>query len=116
MNEHVNSKNDPSGMLWQDQLTRRAFLKLTCLTASLGSVSLAGCFGGPPVTKQKMAVQVAFQGFPDTVVPLGLGVNLNVTSNSSMSAEINRVADLGFRFVRLDLLWNSVERQQGQYD
>src|SRR5436305_985957 len=117
MNENINSKNDPSWAPWQNQLTRRSFLKLTCLAASLGSVSLAaGCNLGSPMTMQKKPFPGIFEGFPDRVVPMGLGVNLHTTPTSDINAEIGRVANLGFRFVRLDLLWSDVEHQQGQYN
>jgi hypothetical protein len=56
------------------------------------------------------------QGLPDAVVPLGLGVNVHFNTASDTSAEIERLANLGFRFVRLDLLWNLVEQEKGHYD
>jgi len=47
---------------------------------------------------------------------MGLGVNVHLNVGSDTYAEIERLADLGFRFVRLDLLWNSIEHQKGHYD
>jgi hypothetical protein len=47
---------------------------------------------------------------------MGLGVNVHFNTASDTNAEIKRLADLGFRFARLDLLWNSIEQQKGHYD
>ena len=87
------------------------------MVAGLGSVYLAGCGGltGSHGAPTPTPVHV-LQGLPDTVVPLGLGVNVHFNTASDTNAEIEWLADLGFRFVRLDLLWNLVEQEKGQYD
>ncbi len=56
------------------------------------------------------------QDLPDSVIPLGLGVNVHFNTASTPNTEIERLAALGFRFVRMDLFWDFVERQKGQYD
>lgn len=114
----LNRRGNPS----YSQITRRAFLKVTCLTASLGSAYLAGCGGSTgPASKQtgsltQTPVHGLFQGLPDAVVPMGLGINVHFNPTSTMNTEIARLADLGFRFVRIDIPWSLVESQKGRYD
>ena len=101
------------------QLTRRSFLKTTCLVAGLGSLYLTGCDGSAGKGNQLLTQTPArslSQGLPGTVVPMGLGVNVHFDAASTTDNEIGRFADLGFRFVRLDLPWDLVERQKGLYD
>lgn len=117
MSEFLNRRSDPFWSPSNFQLTRRAFLKTTILVAGMGSAYLAGCGGptGSGGTPTPTPVHVP-QGLPDTVVPLGLGVNVHFNPASFTNAEIERLADLGFRYVRLDLLWNVVEQAKGHYD
>ncbi len=105
MSEFLNRRGD---LLWMPsslQLTRRAFLKATCMVAGLGSAYLVGCGGptGSGETPTPKPVRVP-QGLPKSIVPMGLGVNVHFNVGSDTHAEIERLADLGFRFVRLDLL------------
>lgn len=117
MSEILNRRVDPLYSPSNFQLTRRAFLKTTVLAAGIGSAYLAGCGGltSPGGTPTPTPVHIS-QGLPDTIVPLGLGVNVHFNTASDTNEEIERLANLGFRFVRLDLLWNLVEQQKGHYD
>jgi beta-xylosidase len=117
MSEFLSRRGD---LLWSPsnfQLTRRAFLKATCLVTGIGSAALFGC-GGPTGSGVKpiSTTVYASQGLPDGVVPMGLGVNVHFNTASDTNSEIERLAELGFRFVRLDLPWNLVEQQKGHYD
>lgn len=47
---------------------------------------------------------------------MGLGVNVHFSSLADANAEIASLASVGFRFVRIDLLWSLVEQQKGHYD
>lgn len=47
---------------------------------------------------------------------MGLGVNVHFSSLADANAEIASLATVGFRFVRIDLLWSLVEQQKGHYD
>lgn len=117
MSELLNRRDDPFWSPSNFRLTRRAFLKTTFVVAGFGSAYLAGCSvptgsGGTPTPTP---VHVP-QGLPDTVVSMGLGVNVHFNPASDTNAEIRQLAELGFRYVRLDLLWNVVEQQKGHYD
>jgi len=117
MSEFLNRRGDLVWMPSNFHLTRRAFLKATCLVAGLGSAYLVGCGGptGSEGTPTPTPVHVP-QGLPESIVPLGLGVNVHFNGASNTNTEIERLADLGFRFVRFDLLWNSVEQEKGHFD
>ena len=50
-------------------------------------------------------------------MPEGLGVNLNIQFPASGINDLaTRLSATGFRFTRLDMLWNLVEHTRGQYD
>src|SRR6185312_15918892 len=51
---------------------------------------------------------------PDETVPSGLGVNIHFTE--APEREVRMIADAGFRWVRMDFAWNSIEREKGSYD
>ncbi len=117
MSEFFNTKGGSLYSPSNFQLTRRAFVKATCIVAGLGSAYLVGC--GGPTDSEGTATPIPVhipQGLPDSIVPMGLGVNVHFNMPSDTNAEIERLADLGFCFVRLDLLWNSVEQEKGHYD
>lgn len=50
---------------------------------------------------------------PGLVVPEGFGVNIHFTGDPQ---DLDLIRDAGFRFIRMDLSWSSVERQKGIYD
>jgi polysaccharide biosynthesis protein PslG len=50
---------------------------------------------------------------PEWVVPDGFGVNIHFTGEPK---DLDLIRDAGFRFIRMDLSWSSVERQKGIYD
>jgi len=57
----------------------------------------------------------AVTGFPPpAVVPSGLGVNIHFTD--PREGEMKMLAEAGFRWVRMDLSWESTEREKGKYD
>ncbi|MGI6418377.1 MAG: cellulase family glycosylhydrolase [Thermoguttaceae bacterium] len=51
---------------------------------------------------------------PPPVIPAGVGVNIHFTRGHEQDLDL--IAAAGFRFVRMDFGWESIERQQGQYD
>ena len=118
MRKIVDDRGDSLWLPSDLQLSRRMFVKITCLAAGLGSAYLAGC-GGTPQQGGKPSVsptQTPVHGLPDVVVPMGLGVNVHFNPTAATHPEIEQLASSGFRFVRLDILWSQVERQKGQYD
>lgn len=112
MGERMQSGDDS---WWLLGYTRRAFLRATSLlAASLGSAWLAGCSpGGQPKHAPAPTPTASVQpsGF---VIPAGLGVNIHLSATTR--ADIIKLAEVGFRVVRLDFSWNQIERQLGSYD
>ena len=51
---------------------------------------------------------------PGPVVSDGWGVNIHFTDPGP--GEIDRIADAGLKWIRMDLAWSSVERKRGVYD
>src|SRR5256714_12744224 len=51
---------------------------------------------------------------PDLTVPSGLGVNIHIIEPRDNS--IQRITASGFKWIRMDMLWNEIERQKGTYD
>ena len=56
----------------------------------------------------------ADQGLPEQVIPNCFGVNIHFTGDRDK--EVKQIADGGFRFVRMDILWNECEKEKGMYD
>lgn len=91
---------------------RRAFLKASGLAVGLGSAYLAGY--SEPI--QHALAHRSSQGLPRSIVPRGLGVNVHFNPATTTDVQIKPLADAGFRFVRVDLPWDVIERQKGLYD
>lgn len=53
-------------------------------------------------------------GLPDFVVPDCLGVNIHFTG--SQDEQVEHIAEAGFRYIRMDVIWSHVEKTKGQYD
>jgi beta-galactosidase GanA len=53
-------------------------------------------------------------GLPEPVIPECLGVNINLTGDNDK--QVKMIADAGFRLVRMDFLWEWVEKEKGKYD
>lgn len=51
---------------------------------------------------------------PERVIPEPFGVNIHFTH--ALPGELGLLAGGGFRWVRMDMLWNTVERTPGHYD
>lgn len=50
---------------------------------------------------------------PGLVIPQGLGVNIHFTGEPR---DLDMIAEAGFKFIRMDLTWEAVEREKGVYD
>jgi beta-xylosidase len=50
---------------------------------------------------------------PDGTIPDGLGVNIHFTGDRP---QLDMIAQGGFRFIRMDLIWEAIEKQKGVYD
>ncbi len=51
---------------------------------------------------------------PPLILPAGVGVNIHF--NRGHTRDLDRIAAAGFKFVRMDLGWEGIERTRGQYD
>lgn len=51
---------------------------------------------------------------PNLTVPSGLGINIHFTH--PQPGEMEAIAAAGFKWVRMDLTWENVERRRGAYD
>lgn len=73
----------------------------------------AFCFGicSPGIAQTNSFVHPAL---PEAVIPDGLGVNIHFTD--PRPGELEMMSDAGFRWVRMDFNWNTIERQKGIYD
>jgi hypothetical protein len=79
------------------RLTSRLLAFVLALTCSAATSSRAGDVGLPP-----------------PVVPHGFGVNIHFTDPGP--GEVDRFAEAGYRFVRMDFGWGGIERRPGVYD
>ena len=51
---------------------------------------------------------------PSPMVPDGLGVNIHFTGDQTRDLDMIQAA--GFRFIRMDFIWEAVEKEKGKYD
>jgi len=60
-----------------------------------------------------MSITASAGALPDPVVPAGLGVNIHFTGEPARDLEMIQAA--GFRFIRMDFIWEAIEREKGVY-
>ena len=53
-------------------------------------------------------------GLPPVVVPDCLGVNIHFTG--AEREQVDKIAEEGFRFIRMDFSWVHIEKKKGEYD
>jgi hypothetical protein len=51
---------------------------------------------------------------PEPIIPAGVGVNIHFVTGHER--DLDMIAAAGFRFVRMDFGWASIEREQAKYD
>ena len=56
---------------------------------------------------------LAAGALPELRVPDGFGVNIHFTGQPR---DLDLIAEAGFRFIRMDLSWSGIEREEGVYD
>jgi hypothetical protein len=54
------------------------------------------------------------QGLPQAVIPEGFGVNIHFVRPDE--PEVDKLAEVGYRFVRMDFGWEATERKAGEYN
>ena len=80
-----------------------------CLTCWAAAASLTPGFaeGTPPPP-------LPAANLPGPTIPDGLGVNIHFTG--APAKDLAMIQAAGFKFVRMDMTWSSVERRKGVYD
>lgn len=58
--------------------------------------------------------QTISSGIPQPVIPDGVGVNIHFTTGNTQ--DLDMIAAAGFKFVRMDCSWSSIETTPGVYD
>lgn len=77
-------------------------IKVSCLITVLSVAAAQVSAGKTP------------SGLPGPVVPDSLGVNIHFTGRQD--AQVRQIAEAGFRFIRMDFFWSSIEKKRGEYD
>ena len=96
-------------------------MKVASLAAGFGSAYLAGCGDGGEQPRKNTGLLTQTpgnsppSGLPQSTVPDGLGVNAQFSATDTQMIA-TKIAEAGFRFARLDMLWNLVEQARGHYD
>ncbi len=86
--------------------SRRETIAMRCRTGA-GLLGLAALVG-------TLTARAGDEGLPPAIVPHGFGVNIHFTN--PRPGEMERFAEAGYRFARMDFGWGSIERTKGQYD
>src|SRR5213080_386325 len=61
-----------------------------------------------------LSLSVRAAEIPKVVIPAGVGVNIHfVTGNER---DLDLIAAAGFKFIRMDFGWATIERKKGQYN
>jgi hypothetical protein len=58
-------------------------------------------------------VVMGAQSLPGTAIADGFGVNIHFTG---LPRDLKMIADAGFKFIRMDLVWSRIEKTKGEYD
>jgi len=70
---------------------------------------LTACAIGAAQKEERMP-----KGIPESVVPMGLGVNIHFIEPPPR--DVDMIGAAGVRFIRMDFSWVHIERKKGEYD
>jgi hypothetical protein len=56
---------------------------------------------------------IGAEPLPRLAIPDGFGVNIHFTG---LPRDLKMIADAGFKFIRMDLVWSRIERSKGEYE
>src|ERR1051326_3973006 len=59
-------------------------------------------------------LSVRAKEIPEAVLPAGVGINIHFVTGHKKDLDL--IVEAGFKFVRMDFAWNSIERERGKYD
>src|SRR5665213_961095 len=77
------------------------------------SLALAFCLGVHSLSTAQTGPS-SHPALPSAVIPEGLGVNIHFIT--PRPGELKMLVDAGFRWVRMDFNWGTIEQQKGVYD
>ncbi len=66
-----------------------------------------------PMITAFLPVAKAAQPLPGPAIPDGFGVNIHFTG---LPRDLQMIAEAGFKFIRMDLVWSRVEQAKSEYD
>jgi hypothetical protein len=58
-------------------------------------------------------VVIGAEPLPGPAIPNGFGVNIHFTG---LLRDLQMIADAGFKFIRMDLVWSRIEQTKGEYE
>jgi hypothetical protein len=58
-------------------------------------------------------VAIGAEPLPGPAITDGIGVNIHFTG---LPRDLKMIADAGFKFIRMDLVWSRIEKTKGEYD
>ncbi len=61
-----------------------------------------------------LSVAAAASEVPETAFPAGMGVNIHFVRGQTR--DLDMIAAAGFKWIRMDFAWESIERKRGEYD
>jgi len=67
----------------------------------------------PTVVSAEVAPTAIPNTLPERVIPEPFGVNIHFTR--ALPGELSLLAAGGFRWIRMDMFWNTIEQEQGRY-
>jgi hypothetical protein len=101
-------RHNTEGAMWQK---KRRLLILALHIRLLFVFAAAAVFFPAGVAFFPAAMGV--ESLPGPAIPNGFGVNIHFTG---LPRDLTMIADAGFKFIRMDLVWSRVEQTKGKYE
>lgn len=73
-----------------------------------------GCRAACLLIAAFFAINLAAAEIPEPVLPAGVGVNIHFARGHEK--DLDMIAAAGFKFIRMDFFWESIEKKRGEYD
>jgi polysaccharide biosynthesis protein PslG len=110
----VYARPHPGPLPWgEGETLPESWISQRFLTQASASSSLAA--------RMFLVLAVAFFGFkaaaaeiPEPILPAGVGVNIHFVRGHEKDLDL--IASSGFKFIREDFFWGSIETKRGEYD
>ena len=100
------NQTGPDSIIHHQQSSRTSLLKHMSVTSQiLIAISLI---------YNLASAQTISSGIPEPIIPNGVGVNIHFTTGNTPSLDM--IAAAGFKFIRMDCSWSSIETSPGVYN